>query len=212
MKNRLVSIIFAIASILVMPASAAFAAPLGLATQAPTIQSSFAFIDFFEFFGDGDLSSFGAAVDSTDGVSPNGFAEIGFGIGFDLADPTTGATGGFDVFDDDGLFLGGNLKSVGFSENVIELEFDNLVGAGAAAFNSSVLMRIAFDDVLGPDPFSGLVDGNPYTGSLSISNVANTGTVPVPATLALLVPAFGALVWSRKRAHHGVVIRDIQVS
>jgi hypothetical protein len=102
------------------------AATLGLETTVPKIETSFALIDYLEFGGDGDLSTFGAEIYFTDGVAPSGFTEISFAVGFSLSDPTSGATGGFDVFDEDGLFLDGDLKAVGFTEDTIELEFDNI--------------------------------------------------------------------------------------
>ena len=199
MKNKLMKFLFASALMVVAANSSVHAAPLGLDTEAPIIESSFAFVDYFEFFPDGDLSAFGAEVDFTDGVSTNGFTEIGFGVGFDLADPTIGASGGFDIFDEDGLFLGGNLQAVGFSEDLIEFSFGDLTGAGASSFNSSVLMTVAFDDVLGPNPFDALIDGNAYVASILISNVTDVSTVPAPAVLPLLLSALGIMAWSRRR-------------
>ena len=174
------------------------ATPLGLTTEAPTIESSFAIVDYLEFGPDGDLSTFGAEVDFTDGVSPNGLTEIGFGIGFSLADPTSGATGGFDIFDEDGLFLDGDLLAVGFTEDIVELQFGNLGGSGAGSFGSSVLALIAFDDPLGPNPFASLIDGNAYVASVSISSVVS---LPLPATLPLLLAGLlgmGLIERSRK--------------
>ncbi|SIO45964.1 VPLPA-CTERM protein sorting domain-containing protein [Rhodovulum sp. ES.010] len=170
------------------------AASLGLPTGAPSLSSSAAFIDYIEFAPDGDLSTFGAAVDSTDGVSPTGLTEIGFGVGFSLADPTAEATGGFDVFDEDGLFLAGDLLAVGFTEDVIEFRFGNLSGSGAGAFGSSVLALIAFDDPLGANPFDSFADGDFYSASITISNV-----VPLPAGLALLLGGLGGMALLRRR-------------
>lgn len=170
-------------------AEQAAAATLGLATEAPSLSSSTAIIDYLEFTPDGDLSTFGALVDFTDGLSPVGFTEIGFGVGFSLADPTTGATGGFDVFDENGLFLAGDLLSVGFTTDTIELQFDNLGGAAAGSFGASVLALIAFDDPLGPDPFATLSDGDSLSAAISIFSVA--AAVPLPTGLPLLASVLG---------------------
>jgi hypothetical protein len=166
-----------------------------------SLSSSTAFIDYLEFAPDGDLSTFGAQVDFTDGVSPTGFTEIGFGIGFLLADPTTGATGGFDIFDEDGLFLDGELLAVGFTEDVIGLQFGNLGGSNASSFGSSVLASIAFDDALGANPFDGFVDGEYYGASITTSNVADAtvAPVPLPAGLPLLLTSLGGIVLLRRR-------------
>ena len=183
-------------------AGQAVAATLGLTTEAPTRSSSMAFIDYLEFGTDGDLSTFGAEVDATDGVSPVGFTEIGFGIGFSLADPTTGATGGFDVFDEDGLFLAGDVLAVGFTEDVIELQFGNLNGSGVGSFGSSVLAQIAFDDPIGANPFESFVDGEFYSASITISSVGDDSVapIPLPAGLPLLLVGMGGMALLRRRS------------
>ncbi len=163
------------------------ATTLGLTTQDPSLTSSFAFVDYFEFGTDGDLSSFGGVIDSSSGISPFGLTELSFGIGFSLADPTNTATGGFDVFDGNGLFLGGDLLAVGYTENVIEFQFDQLIGSAANSFGSSVLMLISFVDQLGANPFAGLVDGTFYDASVNITSV-----VPVsePAMVSIIILGF----------------------
>ena len=171
------------------------AASLGLTTQDPTVASSAATIDYLEFGVDGDLSTFGAEINSFDGVIPLGFTELSFGIGFALADPTTGATGGFDIFDDNGLFLEGDLLAVGFTQDTIEFQFGNLTGSAATDFGTSVLALIAFEDPLGTNPFDGLVDGEFYSASISVSSVVSQ-SVPEPGSIALFASAlliFGAL-------------------
>lgn len=181
-------------------AGASSAATLSLATETPNFSSSSAFVDFLNFDPDGDLSTFGADVDFTNGVSPVGFTELGFGIGYSLADPTGTATGGFDVTDENGLLLGGDLLAVGFSEDVIELQFDNLIGSGAGSFGSSVLMVVAFSDSfdeLGSNPFDDFADGFFYDATISVSNVA---AIPLPAGLPLLLTGFlGLGLLARRR-------------
>ncbi|MEP5758982.1 MAG: VPLPA-CTERM sorting domain-containing protein [Litoreibacter sp.] len=177
------------------------AATLGLTTEAPSLSSSAAFIDFLDFDPDGDLSTFGAEVDATDGLSPAGFTEISFGIGYALSDPMGNFSGGFDVFDEDGEFLAGDLLAVGFMEDVIELQFGNLNGSGSGDFGSSVLALISFDDPLGANPFTSFFDGDSLGASISISSVANTSVapIPLPAGLPLLLGGLGFLGFMKRR-------------
>lgn len=178
-------------------AAPSLAASLGLTPGQPALNAAIVTVDYFEFGSDGDLSSFGALVDGADGVSPTGVTELGFGFGFDLANPIVGATGGFDVSDENGLFLAGELQAVGFRDDVIELEFGALSGSAASSFDASVLMQIAFIDDWGVNPFTKLVDGNSYSTMISIANAA---PVPVPAALPLFLSALGfAAVFSRRR-------------
>lgn len=190
LKSLAASAVFTVAGV-----EAASAASLNLLTGSATIGSNSASIDYLEIATDGDLSTFGAEVDFTDGVSPVGFTEIGFGIGFSIADPTSGATGGFDIFDDNGLFLDGDVLAVGFTDSVIEFEFGNLSGSGAGSFGSSVLALISFDDALGANPFASLVDGDFYSASISISNVT---PIPLPAGFPLLAAGLGGLLILRR--------------
>ncbi len=169
------------------------AATLGLELELPALESSSVLIDYFEFGMDGDLSAFGAEVDFVDGVSPSGFTELGFGVGFALSNPAGSGTGGFDIFDENGEFLSGDLLSVGFTTDMIELQFGNLGGFAASSFNSTVLLEIAFDDSLGDNPFTGLVDGQSYVASAKVSNVAEAPPLPIPGTLMLVLPALLAL-------------------
>lgn len=189
MKHHVIAVLLAIGAL--CAAGPASSATLGLLTGAPNLSASQASIDFL--FDDpfvpvnGDLSAFGAEVDSTNGVSVSGIAEIGFGVSYALSDPTTDLTGGFDVFDANGLVLGGDLFAVGFTEDVIELQFTNLSGSAAGSFGSSVLMVIAFEDPfdeLGTNPFDDLVDGLFYDASITISTVV---PIPLPAGLPLLL-------------------------
>ena len=185
-----------------MVGGATSAATLGLTTEAPSLASSTAFIDFFDFDPDGDLSTSGAEVDATNGTSPNGFTEIGFGIFYSLSDPTGDFGGGFDVFDDDGEFLAGDLLAMGFTEDVIELQFGNLSGSGVGDFGSSVLALISFDDPLGTNPFASLFDGDSLGASISISSVASTSVapIPLPAGFALMFSGLVGLgLFGRKR-------------
>ncbi len=177
------------------------AATLGLTTGAPSFSSSTAFIDFLDFDPDGDLSTFGVEVVATDGVTPVGLTEIGFGIGYSLADPTGDFSGGFDIFDEDGEFLAGDLLAVGFTEDVIEFEFGNLTGSGAGDFGASVLALIAFDDPLGMNPFNGFLDGDSLGASITVLNVVDTSVapVPLPAGLPLLLGGIGILAIARNR-------------
>lgn len=139
----------------------ASAAALGLVTQTPSLTAMMASIDNLDLDPDGSLSNFAAEVDGLDGVLPAGPTEISFVADFALADPTnifTFAFGGFlDITDSGGQFLVGDLTAIGFTNNTVELEFNNLTGSGAAAFGTSVLALVAFGGPLGPNPFGAFV-------------------------------------------------------
>ncbi len=173
------------------PADESRAATLGLTTEAPSLTAGFSFVDFLEFGPDGDLSSFGSVISDSVGVSPTGFAELGFGIGFSLADPTTGLTGGFDVFDESGLFLSGDVAAVGFTEDVIEIQFGSLTGSAASSFGASVLAVISFFDPLGDNPFAAFSDGTSLFASIEISSVQDTSTPQVPLSGGFVFLATG---------------------
>lgn len=183
----------------------ALGASLGLTTQAPTLTASTANIDYLEFGTEGDLSTFGTEIDAIDGISTNGVTELGFGFGFSLSDPTTGIAGGFDISDEDGLFLAGDILAVGFSEGIIELQFDTLSGAGAGNFGSSVLAVLTFNDPLGSNPFAALVDGESYMASITVSDVVgvNAGIDPPnvsePALWSLFLPSLLGMTWFGRR-------------
>ncbi len=175
----------------------ATATTLGLTTGNPTLESNFTIIDYLESGSDGDLSSFFNSIDSSNGVTPVAPTDLSFSAAFPLATPTIGATGFFDIFDDNGQFLAGDLFAVGFTEDVIELQFNNLIGSAAGSFGNSVLALVTFDDSLGANPFNSLTDGDFYTASVSISNVVSA-TVFEPNILALFAIGFiGLLVYRR---------------
>ncbi|MEO9514404.1 MAG: hypothetical protein ABJH45_21575 [Paracoccaceae bacterium] len=182
------------------------AATLGLTTEAPSLSSSTAIIDFLDIDPDGDLSTFGAEVDATESVTSVGFTEIGFGVGYALANPIGDFSGGFDIFDGNGEFLAGDLLAVGFAEDVIEFQFGNLTGSGARDFGSSVLALIAFDDPLGLSPFDGFFDSDSLSASITISNVVDTSPaqVPLPAGLPLILTGFGGLLLLRRASPRGL--------
>lgn len=175
------------------------AASLGLTTSDPTMEASLAFVDYLEFGPDGDLSTFGAEVDSSNGISTSGITELGFGFGFETSDPTNTASGGFDIEDANGLVLAGDLIAIGFTEDVIEAQFGNLSGSEAELFGSSILATISFADPLGLNPFAKMNDGDFFEATVLISNVGGTTVVPVPASLPLLLLGFGGLAAIRSR-------------
>ena len=200
MKSFLASTL--VAAGFALSAGAASAATLGLTTEAPTIEASFAVVDFFDLDPDGDLSTFDAEVDFTDEVSLTDPAFISFGFGYSLADPTDGPTGGFDIFEDFGfsLALSGDLEQVGFFTDTIELLFGSLTGSAAGSFGSQALMTIIFDDPLGDNPFDAFVDGEIYNASISVSSVAAPAVIPLPAGLPLLLTGLLGLGSVRRRS------------
>ncbi len=202
MKKIIYSILLTIALLFSIQLTVT-AASLGLTTQSPTLGSSSVLVDYLEFGTDGVLLSFDSEIDSSSGVTPVGFTDLAFDASFPLLTPTSGATGFFDIFDNGGQFLGdqflgGDLLAVGFTEDVIELQFGNLFGPAVGSFGSSVLALVTFDDPLGPNPFNSFVDGDSYFASVSISNVASV--VPEPNVLAiLLIGLFGISFYRRNR-------------
>lgn len=194
MKHYIVAA--AVAATMAFGAEKADAASLDLMTVAPTLSSSAASIDYLVDGTFGELSTFGAVVVSTDGVAPNGDTEIEFIAGFALDDPTMDLTGGFEVLDVDGSFLSGELFAVGFTENVVELQFNNLSGSSSGSFGTSVLMEILFGfDVPQANPFSAFADGEFYEASITVSNIA---PIPLPAGIVLLLTALGGLILVRR--------------
>ncbi len=171
-------------------------ATLGLTTDNPTLGSSSTTIDYLEFGSDGDLSSFFNTIDSSSGVTPIGLTDFSFNAAFPLAIPTIGATGFLDIFDDNGQFLSGDLFAVGFTDDVIELQFNNLIGSASGSFGNSILALITFDSPLGTNPFNSLTDGDFYTASVSISNVVSTAIFE-PNILALFAIGFIGLLLYR---------------
>ncbi len=174
------------------------AATLGLTTGNPTLESNSTTIDYLEFGGDGDLSSFFNSIDSSNGVTPIGLTDFSFGAAFPLATPTIGATGFLDIFDDNGQFLAGDLLAVGFTEDVLELQFNNLIGSAAGSFGSSVLALITFNDPLGLNPFSSLIDGDFYTASVNISNVISVSE-PTVLSIFILILFLMSIVLLKRR-------------
>lgn len=174
-------------------------ASLGLTPGSPILTAPDAFIDYLEFGPDGDLSTFGAVVASAQGTLPDGFTEIGFGVGFSLSDPTLDATGGFDVFDESGFYLGGELAAVGFFTDSIELQFDVLGGSGAADFGSSVLAVITFGLPLGDTPFQALFDGDSIEASITLSGFSPVTPVPLPPGLLLLIVGLSGMGLLRRQ-------------
>lgn len=202
---RLYEVILAVA--LLFFGGMAHAATLGLLTSAPTI-GAHGTVDYLEFDTDGDLSMFGAAayvssLTTLDVAS----AEVEFGIGFDLADPESDATGGFSVFDSMGAYLTGDLVALGFREfiggrSIVELQFGSLSGRGASEWTDTLLMNVIFD-IAGDDPFTSFFDGDFYDVELGIFAVVGSSEpptqIPLPASGLLLVGAIGATLIFRRR-------------
>ncbi|MEO1538358.1 MAG: VPLPA-CTERM sorting domain-containing protein [Pseudomonadota bacterium] len=189
---------------LIIAAASAQGATLGLTTGAPTV-GAVGTADYFEFGPDGDLSLFdgsvsGSSLTTLDEVS----ADLSFGIGFNLADPETGATGGFSIFDADGLYLAGDLIDLGFrgfraTNSIVELHFGNLVGRGASEWTSTLLMNVIFDG-LGEEPFGVFFDGDFFDVEIGMFAVVDDQppAIPLPAAAWLLLGALGSMVIVRR--------------
>ena len=179
------------------------AATLCLTLGDPFLESSTASSDFLQNGDEGDLSSFGGIIDSSAGVTLNGVAELGYFFAFDPNDLGSAAAA-FDIIDESNdVLLSDNLIDVGFRDNVVELLFDGLTGAAAGLFNTTALVEIEFDGLLGSDPFAFFEDGEAYATRIRVSNVLTDVTpIPVPASLPLMMAAMGgiALLRRRKRA------------
>jgi hypothetical protein len=183
-------------------AVAGSAASLGLTTKAPSVETGAAVVEFIDFAPDGEIFALPAAIDAVDGIALSGLGTVEFAAGFNLADPsdsTDFAFGGFlDVSDDTGQVLVGELFAIGFVEDAIELQFNNLTGSGAGLFGSSVLALITFDSPLGLNPFDALVDGGLYGATVNVSKVGTP--IPLPAGLPLTLAGIGVLagLWARQ--------------
>ena len=206
-----------LALVLAFATVSAQAATLGLSTNAPTIGAD-GTVDYLEFGPDGDLSMFGAVVFGSSLTSLDlATAEMDFGIGFDVADPLSDASGGFSVSDQFGTYLAGDLWYVGSrlfgtNQSIIELQFGSLSGRGAGEWTQTALMNVIFSDLPG-DPFAGLVDGVFHDVQIGLFAVQGTfqdpttgpgpAPIPLPAAGLFLVAGIGLLGAMRKR-HHSI--------
>lgn len=180
-----------------LPDKDAGAASLGLATTTPSIAADAATVEVILFGSLSELFTFDAEVTSIRGFTPTGDVTLSLAIGFDEADPLGTASGGFDVFDDNGEVLAGDLVAVGFGDSALEFEFGLLSGGNAGLFGSTVLMTVLFDDPLGTDPFGALFDGAALDASITVENVVSA-VVPAPLSLPLLATALAGLVGARR--------------
>lgn len=201
-----------LAAMVACGATAAGAATLGLPTNAPTFGAA-GIVDYLEFGPDGDLSMFGApATVSSLTTVDVATAELDFGFGFDLGDPFIDASGGFAITDANGTYLSGDLWYVGAESlsqgsGLIELQFGNLSGYGAAEWTQTALMNVIFDG-LGSDVFAALQDGDFYDVEIALFGVQGTyddpgavapAPIPLPATMWLLAAGFGGLITLRRK-------------
>lgn len=182
------------------------AASLGLTTEQPMIVvDAVDLILLDDFAGSGDLIvPFPAPVDSVMGLpgsQPSDFS-LDFVVSFSFADPTMGLTGGFSLFDSFGtsFFLGGDIAAVGFAEDVIEFQFDTIIGPLSSVFGPSVLIEVTFDD-----PFD-MFNDNPFNDQLTLPEfpaatlkLSKVTTVDGPASLSLLLSGFIGLWMIRRR-------------
>lgn len=176
------------------------AATLGLTTSAPTVGAE-GVVDYLEFGSDGDLSMFGAPVFTSSLTTIGAGAEVGFGIGFSLSDPEIGASGGFEIYDDQGLYLSGDLLALGFREyrtfdGLIELHFGSLTGRGVSEWTETLLMTVMFDGA-GEDVFGSFFDGDFYDVDIGIfavhSDQSPPSPIPLPASAFLLFAGLGIM-------------------
>lgn len=189
-----------VAASLALAAGASHAATLGLQTSAPTIGAGGA-ADYLEFGPDGDLSLFGGVVTVSSLTTLDvATADLSFGVGFDLADPETGASGGFSVFDAQGLYLAGDLIDLGVRgfravDSIVELHFGNLTGRGTSEWTQTLLMNVIFDG-LGDDPFAFFFDGDAYDVEIGVFAVVGgpePAPIPLPAAGWLLLCGVAAM-------------------
>lgn len=197
MRSVLSAGVFAAAALV---GSMSQAATLGLTTTDPSVTASDSIVEVLECCGFNEVFGFDAVIDSSTGVTPNGLGLLEFGFDYNLSDPTGDFSGAFGIFDDDigdPEFLSGELIAIGFLEDVIELQFGNLLGRAAGDFNSSVLAVISFADPLGTNPLDSLADGDFLSASITISNVV--APIPLPAGLPLMLGGFGTLLVLRRK-------------
>ena len=180
------------------------AATLGLATSAPTVGAD-GVVDYLEFGPDGDLSMFGVPVHTSSLTTIGAGAEVGFGIGFSLSDPESGASGGFEIYDDQGLYLSGDLLALGFRafrafDGLIELHFGSLTGRGVSEWTDTLLMTVIFDGT-GEDVFGSFFDGEFYDVEIGMfavtSDAPPPSPIPLPDSAFLLLAGLGTMAAGR---------------
>ncbi len=180
------------------------AATLGLTTSAPTIGATGS-VNYFEFGPDADLSlldGFATVSSLTSLDVPS--SDVSFGVGFDAAHPEAGATGGFSVFDAQGLYLAGDLIDLGFRSfglrSIVELHFGSLSGRGTPEWTETLLMNVIFDRA-GDNPIAAFVDGDVFDVELGVFAVVGSPApppIPLPAAGWLLLGGLAALAIGRR--------------
>ncbi len=163
----------------------------------PVLVASGATLDYFEFFGDADLSGFGIPVDGSSG-------ELSLALGWTIADPSQ-VFGGFAVDTIETTLLQGDLSSVGFVDDTLEFRMGNIGGDMSNAFGSAVLLEID----LGIDLTSGIGSLDPatsYSADITFSRIA---AVPIPATLPLSILAMFSIFALGRRNWRQYSVRDL---
>lgn len=175
------------ATLAAAPAMSATVLLPGEVATTPMLSAPDARLDYQEFFGDGDVSGFGIAVDGVPG-------ELSFGIGWSIGDLSI-AFGGFAIDDIGTTVLQGDLTAVGFVGDTLEFRFESIAGSEAATFGDAILMELDMGTAL-PLGLASLEDGTSYDASATLSRIA---PIPIPATLPLMAVALAGIAAARRR-------------
>lgn len=169
------------------------AVTLGLATAPPSLAFDGAIVEFDEFLGTATLSGFGILATGSDGITPTGDTFLLFNLLLDSADPTLDPIGGFEISDDTGTLLEGEVTAIGFTQGIIEAAFGPISGSEAAGFPLGALATFDFGTQLPSDnPFDDLAPGAGGPTALT-ADIGVEAVVPLPVAGWMALAGYGIL-------------------
>lgn len=185
------------AAITTLSVQTAEASSLGLIPGPKQIAAVGATTTYGEAGSTATFSALMADVTSSIGITPGANPKLSFSLPYELTPDMSIVVGlgGFDLIDDDGLFLSGTLTNLGWTTGVIEAVFDGISGSAAGDMGDRVLMQIAF---IGSQPID---NDDPLWDAAAFdynTDVTLSSVVPLPPALLLFASGLG-LLFSRKR-------------